>query len=54
MAAAGTCASVPVERIYREVRLLRLYEGTSEIQRLIIGGGLIRDQQRASRAGTPA
>jgi len=31
-----------VERIYREVRLLRLYEGTSEIQRLIIGGGLLR------------
>jgi acyl-CoA dehydrogenase len=42
---------VPVERIYREVRLLRLYEGTSEIQRLIIGGGLVRDQQRASRPG---
>ena len=32
---------VPVERIYRDVRLLRLYEGTSEIQRLIIGGGLV-------------
>jgi len=31
-----------VERIYRDVRLLRLYEGTSEIQRVIIGGGLIR------------
>jgi acyl-CoA dehydrogenase len=44
---------VPVERIYREVRLLRLYEGTSEIQRLIIGGGLVRDQQQASR-GAPA
>jgi acyl-CoA dehydrogenase len=24
------------------VRLLRLYEGTSEIQRLIIGGGLVK------------
>jgi hypothetical protein len=32
------------------VRLLRLYEGTSEIQRLIIGGGLIRAQQRRLRA----
>ncbi|MQY21794.1 Acyl-CoA dehydrogenase [Nocardia sp. RB20] len=39
----GYMRDVPVERIYRDVRLLRLYEGTSEIQRLIIGGGLIRD-----------
>ena len=36
----------PVERIYRDVRLLRLYEGTSEIQRLIIVGGLVRQAQR--------
>lgn len=39
----GYMREVPVERIYRDVRLLRLYEGTSEIQRLIIGGGLIRE-----------
>ena len=45
----GYMREVPVERIYREVRLLRLYEGTSEIQRLIVGGALVRDQQRASR-----
>jgi acyl-CoA dehydrogenase len=38
----GYMRGVPVERIYRDVRLLRLYEGTSEIQRLIIGGGLVR------------
>ncbi|AQT81686.1 acyl-CoA dehydrogenase [Mycolicibacterium litorale] len=44
---AGYMRGVPVERIYREVRLLRLYEGTSEIQRLIIGGGLVREAQRA-------
>jgi acyl-CoA dehydrogenase len=31
------------------VRLLRLYEGTSEIQRLIIGGGLVRSEQRRLR-----
>ena len=36
----------PVERIYRDVRLMRLYEGTSEIQRLIIGGGLVRQAQK--------
>jgi acyl-CoA dehydrogenase len=49
----GYMREVPVERIYREVRLLRLYEGTSEIQRLIIGGALVRDQ-RAARPGPPA
>jgi acyl-CoA dehydrogenase len=37
----GYMRGVAVERIYRDVRLLRLYEGTSEIQRLIIGGGLM-------------
>jgi acyl-CoA dehydrogenase len=41
----GYMREVPVERIYRDVRLLRLYEGTSEIQRLIIGGGLVRAVQ---------
>lgn len=39
---AGYMRDVPVERIYRDVRLLRLYEGTSEIQRLIVGGGLVK------------
>jgi acyl-CoA dehydrogenase len=43
---SGYMRDVPVERIYRDVRLLRLYEGTSEIQRLIIGGGLIRAARR--------
>ena len=46
----GYMREVPVERIYREVRLLRLYEGTSEIQRLIVGGGLVRSAMRASRS----
>jgi acyl-CoA dehydrogenase len=45
---AGYMRDVPVERIYRDVRLLRLYEGTSEIQRLIIGGGLVKAAQRTS------
>ena len=43
----GYMRGVPVERIYRDVRLLRLYEGTSEIQRLIIGAGLMK----GARAG---
>ncbi|OBJ71891.1 acyl-CoA dehydrogenase family protein [Mycobacterium sp. 1274756.6] len=43
---SGYMRGVAVERIYRDVRLLRLYEGTSEIQRLIIGGGLVRAARR--------
>ncbi|ORA76497.1 acyl-CoA dehydrogenase [Mycolicibacter kumamotonensis] len=42
----GYMRGVPVERIYRDVRLLRLYEGTSEIQRLIIGSGLVKAAQQ--------
>lgn len=38
----GYMRTVPVERLYRDARLFRLYEGTSEIQRLIIGRGLVR------------
>ena len=45
---SGYMREVPVERIYRDVRLLRLYEGTSEIQRLIIGGGLVKAAQRGA------
>lgn len=43
---SGYIRGVPVERIYRDVRLLRLYEGTSEIQQLIIGANLVKAAQR--------
>jgi acyl-CoA dehydrogenase len=46
---SGYMREVPVERIYRDVRLLRLYEGTSEIQRLIIGSNLVKAAQKAAR-----
>ena len=46
---SGYMREVTVERIYRDVRLLRLYEGTSEIQRLIIGANLVKTAQRESK-----
>ncbi|HEX8922976.1 MAG TPA: acyl-CoA dehydrogenase family protein [Pyrinomonadaceae bacterium] len=40
---AGLVHGSPVERLYRDVRALRIYEGTSEIQKLVIAGQLLRD-----------
>lgn len=37
----GVTPGGPVEALYREVRALRIYEGTSEIQRLVIAGQLL-------------
>ncbi|MEP6798109.1 MAG: acyl-CoA dehydrogenase family protein [Lapillicoccus sp.] len=39
---AGYMRSVPVERFYRDARLFRLYEGTSEVQRVIIARAITR------------
>lgn len=39
---AGYMRSVPVERFYRDARLFRLYEGTSEVQRVIIAKAITR------------
>ncbi len=36
----GYVVDFPVERIYRDVRVCQIYEGTSEIQRLVIGRAL--------------
>lgn len=41
----GYLADFPVERIYRDVRVCSIYEGTSDIQRLVIG------RQIAAEAG---
>jgi acyl-CoA dehydrogenase len=38
----GYMRGVAVERFYRDVRLFRIYEGTSEIQKLIIGRALVK------------
>ncbi|MBX3634200.1 MAG: acyl-CoA dehydrogenase family protein [Rubrivivax sp.] len=39
---AGYINEYPVERFYRDVRLLRLYEGTTQIQQLVIARELTR------------
>jgi acyl-CoA dehydrogenase len=38
----GVLAAHPVDRLYRSVRALRIYEGTTEIQQLIIAGELLK------------
>ncbi len=40
----GVLRGSPVETLYREVRALRIYEGTSEIQKLIIGSSLVANE----------
>ncbi len=40
---SGYMAEFAVERFYRDVRLLRLYEGTSQIQQLVIARNMIRN-----------
>jgi acyl-CoA dehydrogenase len=38
---AGVCLGSEVERLYREIRPLRIYEGTTEIQKLVIAKGIL-------------
>ena len=38
----GVLADHPVDRLYRSVRSLRIYEGTTEIQHLVIAGQLLK------------
>ncbi len=33
-------ATSPVERIYRDVRVCQIYEGTSDVQKILIGRAL--------------
>lgn len=40
---AGLVSGTVVERLYRDVRALRIYEGTSEIQKLVIAGQLLKE-----------
>ena len=39
----GVVSGAPVERLYRDIRSLRIYEGATEVQQLIIGRDLIKE-----------
>jgi alkylation response protein AidB-like acyl-CoA dehydrogenase len=41
----GVVSEQPVERLYREIRALRIYEGATEVQQLIIARELLKDLQ---------
>ncbi len=41
----GYTKMFPIEKLYRDVRLLRIYEGTSEVQRIIVAGHLLSNYQ---------
>ena len=42
---AGYMSDYGIERFYRDVRLFRIYEGTTQIQQLVIARNMIRDLQ---------
>jgi acyl-CoA dehydrogenase len=44
----GVVSGQPVERLYREIRALRIYEGATEVQQLIIARELLKDLRRPS------
>jgi acyl-CoA dehydrogenase len=43
----GVMSEVPVERLYREIRALRIYEGATEVQQLIIAREMLKDYKDA-------
>lgn len=46
----GVVKGCVVERLYREIRALRIYEGTSEIQKLVIARELLKQGQAGGKA----
>jgi hypothetical protein len=49
MGGAGYMTDYGVERIFRAVRGSKIYEGTNDIQRLVIGRAIVADTQQKQR-----
>jgi len=39
----GYVTDMPAERYYRDARITEIYEGTNEIQRLVVAGRLLKE-----------
>jgi len=50
----GVLASHPVDRLYRSVRALRIYEGTTEIQRMIVADRLLEERKASGDGASEA
>ncbi|MCX7167704.1 MAG: acyl-CoA dehydrogenase family protein [Rhodocyclales bacterium] len=46
----GVVSDAPVERLYRDIRALRIYEGATEVQKLIIARELLKDVAAKAKA----
>ncbi len=38
----GYCKAMPIERLYRDARIFRIFDGTSEIHRMVVARGLLK------------
>jgi alkylation response protein AidB-like acyl-CoA dehydrogenase len=43
----GVVAGHPVEKLYREIRSLRIYEGTTEVQQLVIASQVLKNYEES-------